>query len=210
MVPDRAGPIAGIVLAAGASSRMGTNKLLLVLEGESVVRRAVRRALDAGLAPAVVVLGHDAERVSRELDGLACSPVLNPDPARGMSSSLGTGVAALSADAVAAAVVLADMPLVTAEMIAGLVRRYRAGPEPLVAAEYGGVLAPPVVYDRALFPELLLLEGDGCGRRVLKRHRSEAALVRLPAAALGDLDEPADYGRIRAGLEGGVACARTS
>jgi len=200
MLAERTGPVAGIVLAAGSSTRMGTNKLLLQLEGESVVRRAVRRALAAGLEPTVVVLGHDADLVRAELAGLACRPVVNPDHASGMSSSLRVGVAALPADVIAALVILADMPLVTAEMIAEVARRYRQGPEPVVASRYGDDLAPPMAYDRKIFEELSRQEGDGCGKRVVRRHRSEAAFVPWPVAAIGDLDEPDDYGRIRAGL----------
>ena len=85
MRPERTGPIAGVVLAAGSSARMGTNKLLLELGGELVIRRAVRRTLEAGLDPALVVLGHDADKIRGALAGLPCRPVLNPDWADGMS-----------------------------------------------------------------------------------------------------------------------------
>jgi len=200
MPGERTGPIAGVVLAAGSSSRMGRNKLLLELEGETVVHRAVRRTLEAGLDPTVVVLGHEAEAVRGELAGLACRPVVNPDHASGMSSSLRVGVAALPPEVIAAVVILADMPLVTAGMIAELARRYRQGPEPVIASRYGDDLAPPMAYDRAIFEELSREQGDGCGKRVVKRHRSEAAFVEWPASAIGDLDRPDDYGRIRAGL----------
>ena len=70
--------VAGIVLAAGHSTRMGPNKLLLQLGGESLVRRAARAARDAGLAPILVVLGHDADRVAEEVRGLGCGLVPNP------------------------------------------------------------------------------------------------------------------------------------
>src|SRR5580693_4925546 len=133
MPGERLGAVAGIVLAAGASTRMGDNKLLFDLEGEPVVRRAVRRALDAGLDPVITVLGHEAERVRRELDGLAPRRriVVNPDFARGINGSLKTGIAALPATAAAVVVMLADMPLVTSEMIAELVARYRETSAPL-------------------------------------------------------------------------------
>src|SRR4051794_13364080 len=62
MRSERAGGVAGVVLAAGASTRLGRNKLFIELEGESLLRRAVRRVSDAGLDPVVVVLGHEAER----------------------------------------------------------------------------------------------------------------------------------------------------
>ena len=200
MPGERAGPVASVVLAAGSSSRMGSNKLLLELAGETLLRRAARRALAAGLDPVLVVLGHDAERARSELSGLSCRAVVNAEHARGMNTSLGVGLAALPGEAIAAVVALADMPLVTADMLAELVRRYRASTAPLVVSDYGGTLAPPVLYDRALFRELQGLEGDGCGRRAVQRHRGEALAVPWPAEALVDLDEPADYERVRVAL----------
>src|SRR5256885_9157549 len=73
--------VAGVILAAGASRRMGAgrNKMLLQLEGESLLRRAARRALAAGLSPVIVVLGHEADKARAELQGLSCESVVNPD-----------------------------------------------------------------------------------------------------------------------------------
>lgn len=201
MPPERTGPIAAVLLAAGSSARMGRNKLLLPLGGESVVRRAVRRAAEAGLDPLVVVLGHDAERVSAELAGLPCRAVVNPEWARGKSASVRAGIAAVPPEAVAAVVILADMPLVTAGMLAELARVYRQGSAPIVASRYGDVHAPPMLYDRALFGELAAMEGDGCGKHVVKQHRDEAAVLTWPPDALADLDVPSDYERVQAALE---------
>jgi molybdenum cofactor cytidylyltransferase len=201
MPPERTGPIAGVLLAAGSSARMGTNKLLLTLGGESVVRRAVRRAAEAGLDPLVVVLGHDPERISAELAGLPFRAVVNDDWALGKSASVRAGIAAVPPEAVAAVVILADMPLVTAEMLAELARTYRGGSAPVVASRYGDVHAPPILYDRTLFDELVALEGDGCGKHVVKQHRAEAAVLSWPSDRLADLDVPSDYERVRAALE---------
>jgi molybdenum cofactor cytidylyltransferase len=205
MPVERTGTVAGVVLAAGSSTRMGKNKLLFDLEGEPMVRSVVRRAAAAGLDPVVVVLGYEAELVRRELDGLMppCLIVVNPDYARGINFSLKAGIAALPATAGAAVVILADMPFVTAEMIATLVTRYRAGDAPLVISDYEGVNAPPMLYDRALFEELRAMEGEGCGRQVVRRHRTEAVVVGWPAAALTDLDAPSDYERVRSLLAAG-------
>jgi len=189
--------VAGVLLAAGTSSRMGCNKLLFELDGESVLRGAVRRALAGGLAPLLVVLGHQAERARQELDGMACRAVINPDYDQGITSSLKAGVSALPPGVPAAAVLLADMPLVTGEMIAELVARYRETAALLVISDYGGVNAPPMLYDRKLFGELLEMTGGGCGRQVVKRHRTEAQVMSWPGATLADLDVPEDYARIR-------------
>ncbi len=99
-------------------------------------------------------------------------------------------------------VLLADMPLVDAAMIRALVDRYRATSAPLVVSDYEGVDAPPIVYDRRLFAELGALEGEGCGKRVIKRHSAEAIRVPWPAGALTDLDLPGDVERVRDQLGG--------
>ena len=203
MQPERNGSVAGIVLAAGTSSRMGFNKMLLSLDGETLLRRTVKRASAAGLAPVVVVLGHEADRARGELANLPCQPILNADYARGINVSLQTGLAAVPADAIAAVVILADMPFVTAPMIAALVERYRQGAAPLVISDYAGINAPPMLYDRSLFAELRAMEGEGCGKQVVKRHRSEAQVLSWPAAALADIDVPDDYQRAKTGLAEG-------
>src|SRR5260221_14214800 len=140
--------VAGVVLAAGSSRRMGRNKLLLDLGGESVVRRAVRAAGDGGLDPVVVVLGHEAELVRAELSGLPFRPALNPDHARGVGTSLQVGVAAVPESAAAIVVILPDMPFVTASMIGAGVPRYRATGLPVGVSRYGETEAPPTPFDR--------------------------------------------------------------
>lgn len=202
MPSDRSAAVAGIVLAAGASTRLGRNKLFIELEGESLLRRAVRRVSAAGLDPVVVVLGHEAERARQELSGFPVIPVINAEYVRGVNSSVRAGITAVSTSG-AAVVVLADMPFVTTEMLATLVERYRTSSAPLVISDYGGVNAPPMLYDRGLFPELVSMEGEGCGKQVVKRHRAEAIAVSWPPDALIDLDVPDDYERVKALVSAG-------
>ena len=198
MRSDRRGPVAGIVLAAGSSRRMGRNKLLLRLEGEAIVRKAARRALAAGLDPVIVVLGYDSEIVALELEGLPLWIVVNPDHAEGIRSSRRAGLAAVPSSAGAAVVLLADMPFVTEQMLATLVARYRDSDALLVTSDYAGQIAPPNLYDRELFAEIAGQEGEGRAEQVARRHADEALTVGCPAAALGDLDLPEDYERASA------------
>ena len=193
--------IAGVLLAAGMSSRMGRNKLLLQLGGESVLRRAAKAALVAELDPLVVVLGHDSERARAELEGIDCMPVVNADYETGMNSSLRAGIAALPERSRAAVVLLADMPFVTPEMVRVVATRWSG--EPLAVSLYGDVVAPPILYSRALFPELLEMTAGDCRKRVVKAHRHEALEVRWPEGALADLDVPGDVERARSAIEGG-------
>ena len=200
MPGERTGSIAGVVLAAGTSTRMGRNKLFLELEGKPLVRHVVERVAGAGFVPVLVVLGHEADLVQRPLEGITYQPVMNPDYERGVNSSLRAGIrAAADSGADAAVVVLADMPFVTTEMMTALIDRYRRGDAPLVVSDYGGVNAPPILYDRSLFGELAVSEGQGCGKHVVKKHRHEAEFVSWPVEALADLDLPEDYDRMKVG-----------
>ena len=204
MTGDRSGRVAGVLLAAGTSRRMGRNKLFLPLGGISVLRRAVAAARGAGLDPVLVVLGHESDRALAELQGLPCTPVINEEYARGMNTSVRAGISAVPDDASGAVVMLADMPFVTAGMVRALVEQYRSSEAPLVVSTYGDVLAPPILYGRALFPELRALDGDGCGKRVVKAHREEAVEVAWDPVALADLDVPDDVERVRTRMEGGA------
>src|SRR5438270_4865472 len=201
MTDDRSGRVAAVVLAAGTSSRMGRNKLFLQLGGTSVLRRAVAAALEAGLDPVIVVLGHESDRARAELAGSSCTTLVNPEYARGMNTSVGAGVAAVPGDAIGAVLMLADMPLVDAGMLRALIERHRESSAPLVVSTYGDVLAPPILYGRALFPELSALDPEGCGKRVVKQHRGEAVELSWPPSALSDLDVPEDVERVRAQME---------
>lgn len=198
MPSEGSGPVAGIVLAAGSSSRMGRNKLLFELNGKSVLRGAVKRAIEGGLSPSIVVLGHESDRARRELEDLPCRWALNPLHEQGLGSSLKSGVEALPPRARAAMVLLADMPLVSPQMIAAMIARYHASAVPLVISDYEGVNAPPTLFDRSLFPELLAMTDAGCGRQVVQAHRGEAEVLSWPAAALADIDVPDDYDRLKA------------
>jgi molybdenum cofactor cytidylyltransferase len=117
---------------------------------------------------------------------------VNPDHEAGIVTSLRAGLVALGDSTPAAVVMLADMPFVAAEMIAGLVERYRTTAAPLVISDYGGVNAPPMLYDRSLFAELAAMDDGRCGKQVIRRHRDEAEVLTWPEQALTDLDTPED------------------
>jgi molybdenum cofactor cytidylyltransferase len=187
---------------------MGRNKLLLDLDGQSVVQRAVRTALDAGLDPVLVVLGHDAPSVRAELAAFDCRFVFNASHQEGMNGSVQAGIAAVPPECSAAVVLLADMPLVDAHVIGALVGRYRDTEALMLVSAYGEgegrVLAPPTLYDRSLFAELAGDQGRGCARRMQRRHADETLEVAWPRERLSDLDVPEDYERLKSFLRSGV------
>jgi molybdenum cofactor cytidylyltransferase len=183
-----------VVLAAGASSRMGAHKLLLPLGDQPIVRRTVRQVCDAGFADVLVVLGRDADVVRAALDGLACRFAVNDAYESGMGSSFRVAIDALGA-VDAAVFALADQPFVTPDDYAR-VRDARDGDRVIVCARFGEVTAPPHLFARELFDELrTLTEG---ARPVLTRHGSRARIVDLPADHLVDIDTPEDYARAQA------------
>lgn len=188
---------AAVLLAAGASTRMGTNKLLLPVDGVPMVRRTAQVLLDAGCAPLCVVTGHDAAAVRVALDGLPCLLAESPDPTGPTSASLHAGLRALPAAVDATVVLLADMVHVTPLMVRALRAADATGTAPLQVSRYGDVLAPPLLFRRALWAELLAWHGEGCGKAVVRAHAAEAGMHDWPDAALQDIDTPADYAALR-------------
>lgn len=181
--------IAALVLAAGPSSRMGRQKMLLDWGGEPLVRRAAREALRSRADSVVVVIGADAPAVRAALADLPITIVENPDHAAGMSTSLRAGARAVP-DADAVIVVLADQPAVVAAHLDSLIAAWESGAR-IAAAAYEDVLGPPALFDRAYFAELDRLTGDEGARRIVEAHREVAVAISIPSAAF-DLDTPDD------------------
>jgi len=188
-----------ILLAAGASTRMGAPKQLIPFDGHSLLRRAAEAAIGSGASPVIVVVGALAEDMLPELDGLAVEPVVNDLWARGMSTSLRCGIQKLLAIAPqteAALITLCDQPFITGAHLAALLEQFRA---PITASHYNTTLGVPAVFHRTLFPELEALEGDTGARRLLQLHASETIAFDLPEAAI-DLDSPIDLNSFSAKL----------
>lgn len=190
--------VAGIVLAAGASTRMGTNKMLLRVDGQALVTRVVTRSQVAGLTPLVVVIGHESDRVSTELQSLSCLFAINPAFTGPMSGSLHAGLEQVPASSDAIVVILADMVHTTAAMLRGLVDAARESDAPLVVSRYGDVTAPPLLFRRSLFPELMAYNGEGCAKPVVRDHLHEAHIIDWPESALADVDTPEDFASLGA------------
>jgi molybdenum cofactor cytidylyltransferase len=189
--------ITAIVLAAGASTRMGTHKLLLPLGGETVVRRTVREVCAAGFDDVLVVLGRDSEGVRAALEGLQCRYAVNADYETGLGSSFRTAVAHLQ-DSEAAMFALADQPFVTSDQYRQLREAFVSPPVApgIVSVRYGDVTAPPQLFAREFFPELAQLQ-EGA-RPVLQRHADRIVVLQFPADRLIDVDTPEDYARAQA------------
>lgn len=188
------GPVAAVILAAGASTRMGRPKLLLEWQGRTLLKRVVETALASGLQEITVVTGPETQRMADELTDLPVRLVENPDYAQGMSTSLRAGLAGLSDEIAAALILLADQPLVTVDVIRALIDEYDRTGGPIVQPVYGDQPGNPVLFDRSLFGELQAQQGDQGGREVVRRRREQVRRVQFEDASFQqDVDTPADY-----------------
>lgn len=184
--------IAAVILAAGQSSRMGCNKLLLDVGGDPMIRRTVNNVLASGIRPVITVLGHEADAVNAVLGESEAVPIVNRDYRQGLSTSLRQGIAALPADVDGAIICLGDMPGVGPGLISRMVATFnpaegRAVIVPIRAGRRGN----PVLWGRRFFPALMALSGD-VGARYLIEDNTEW-LVGIDVeddAALIDLDTP--------------------
>lgn len=163
---------AAVVLAAGRGTRMPeAHKLSVPVEGEPLVRRAVKAALASSARPVIVVTGHEADKVRAALAGLDIVFVHNPDYAEGLSTSLRAGIAALPGDVEAAVVMLGDMPMVDGELVERLARAIDVEAGQLIAVPVvEGRLGNPVAWARRMFPALMALSGDIGARHLIAQY----------------------------------------
>ncbi len=199
---DRGNPrlIPGILLAAGTASRFGRAKLLERWQGETLLRRAARNLWAAGVRPLIVVLPSDAA-FRDGLAGLTVVQVENAEPERGIGHSIALAMSALSNDAQAVLIAVADQPLLTAEAVGKLLTAFR--PRAIVAPRYGPHPGNPRIFDRGFFPELLSLDGDRGGQLVAERHPELVVEVELPESLGLDIDQPSDWARLKGASRSG-------
>lgn len=194
--------IAGLVLAAGRSSRMGgPNKLLEVVEGRALVRHAVEAAVGAQLSEVVVVVGHQRAEVESALSGLPVRFVENSAFADGLSTSLKAGLSALAPGVDGALVMLGDMPRVSSALVAQLARTFDpAAGAHIVLPVRAGKRGNPVLWGRRFFDELQAVEGDVGGRHLLGTNVEAVREVEVAdAGVLLDVDTPEALSALRAG-----------
>lgn len=187
-----------IVLAAGASTRMGTPKQLLLYQGRSLLRHTVEIAISSSCQPIIVVLGAQIERISPQLDALPVQVVENPIWSTGMGSSIQVGMEAIlkiNPDLEAVIILLCDQPLISLQLIIRLIASYRKTAKTIVACEYDMTVGVPALFSYALFPQLRRLTGQSGAKQVIRQHHNEIVRLPFPGGKV-DVDTPSDYERL--------------
>jgi len=187
--------IAGLILAAGESRRMGRDKALLAYRGRTFLENLIDNLGAAEIAKITVVLGHHAEAIQRAVSLAGVRVVVNHEYQRGQTSSLQLGLAALAADQPEAATLcLVDHPAISAEVIRKLTERFESTHPPVIIPTYQGQRGHPIVISQPLFPELLALDPDQPANTVIRKYRGATQFVEVAdPGILLDVDDPADY-----------------
>lgn len=191
--------VSAVVLAAGMSRRMGTPKQLLRIDGETILERTLKNVRASNVTEIVLVLGHAAESVKKEIATDGVKIVHNRDYEQGMGTSLRTGLAAVDADATAALIVLADQPWVGSKTLNSLIACHGESKHQIIIPTYKGFRGNPVLLDRSVFPEVQGLAGDvGC-RAIFGEHTEN--ILKLPVNDPGillDIDNRDDFEKLNA------------
>lgn len=190
--------IAGLILAAGESSRMGRDKALLTYRGRTFLDTLIQNLRDAGIENAAVVLGHHAEEIQLAVNLTSVRVIVNHDYRQGQTSSLQAGLAALEVPALEAVILcLVDHPAISVDVIRKLKDHFHQIRPPVVIPTCQGQRGHPVVISRALFPELLALSlGEGANT-VIRKYSDATQFVEIDdRGILLDVDDPETYERL--------------
>jgi molybdenum cofactor cytidylyltransferase len=191
-------PVSAALLAAGSASRMGREKLVLALDGQPLLRRVAREIIALGPSEVIVVVNETNHAAILDALGDSSARVLvNRRASEGIGTSIGLAAASVSPSSKALVVLQGDQPFVDRAMLRRLIREWQEGSPEFVASSYDGLVTTPVLFTRALLPELVGLRGDRGAKAVLERHAGRGRVVEFPAWRGSDVDTPADYAKIR-------------
>ena len=187
--------IAGVVLAAGGSRRLGRPKQLVSVGGRSLVQHAADCCLAGGCKPVRVVLGASFARIRPRLQDLPVELLRNEDWQEGIASSMRIGVRELPAGVEAVLLATCDQPRLSPGVVRRLIAAFDGSPGGSAACEYAGTVGVPALFGAGRFEELLALRGDHGAKKLLLSNPGSLARVPWPDGAV-DLDCPEDLDRI--------------
>ncbi len=188
-----------IILAAGASVRMGKPKQLLKFSGETLLRRAVRTGKSSECRPVVVVLGANFDLVKKEIDGIGVEIVKNAEWDKGMSSSIKAGlerILEINGEIAGIIVTVCDQPFVSAEIIKCLIETHRKTDSLIVASEYSKTLGVPAFFGKKVFPLIFEIQDAGGAKKIIEQFPAETSVISFEMGEI-DVDTPDDYLRLK-------------
>lgn len=190
----QAEPCAIIILAAGASSRLGRPKQLLSFQHQTLISRLVAEAKKV-TQTVVVVTGAAHRQIKEELQGVGVAVVENKDWAQGMGSSIKAGmheIKSLEGNVQAVILAVCDQPFVSAALFLQIHELHKSSGKKIVACSYADSVGTPVLFEQPFFDALLQLEGSAGAKKLVQQHAGDVALLPFPQGAI-DIDTQADY-----------------
>ncbi len=180
-----------LILAAGASSRMGSIKQLLPYEQTFILGKVIENSLDTGIEDVYVVLGANSEIINRQLKKYPVTCIQNENYASGLSSSISCGVRTLS-DYDAILICLADQPKIDAVYFESMISMFRKHKKYIITSDYQGINGVPAIFPDTIFPQLLKLTGDKGAKQLLNSKLNYTKTL-FSSEKLSDIDTPEDY-----------------
>ena len=188
-----------VILAGGASTRLGEPKQLLEYEHKNLLQRTIDAAVSSTVSTVVIVLGANADQISREIDRSGINVIINTEWEEGMASSVRNGLNELlfispSIDAVI--LVVCDQPYISSEIINALINKQKETNKRIVTCNYGDTFGPPALFHKSLFHELMSLKGDVGARKIIQHHSDNVATVSFTKGNI-DIDTKEDYNALK-------------
>jgi molybdenum cofactor cytidylyltransferase len=187
-----------IILAAGASTRLGKPKQLLLYKGKSLLQHTVDIALDAAIGPVIAVAGYNADLITQEVRDKPVSIAINEKWQSGMASSIVCGLEFLLStypEADGVIVMMSDQPFVSTALLQDLINTQRQTAKPMVAGSYNETIGVPALFHKTIFPQLLQMTGDAGARKILQRQLLNVAIISFAKGNI-DIDTAGDYNQL--------------
>jgi molybdenum cofactor cytidylyltransferase len=186
-----------IILAAGASIRLGNPKQNLIFQNKTLLERSIETAVGSECRPIIVVLGANADGIDIGIKDKNVEFIFNPNWNEGMASSIRIAISEIEKheEISNVLIMLCDQPFVKSKLIADMLLKQQETDKAIVACKYNDTIGVPVLFDRSLFDELLLLKGQEGAKKILKDHPQDVVTIPFDKGSI-DIDTQEDYNRL--------------